>query len=79
LTHELENEIDFGSALTESAQIMYVTLNGIFALHEPESNESVIQCAYCSALAKDPIFYPCPTAAILLSDMVIEENVEEEA
>jgi hypothetical protein len=64
-------------ALTESAQIMFVTLNAVFELHKPKDGEGVVVCGYCSALAKDDIIYPCPTSSILLADMVVEDAIAE--
>jgi hypothetical protein len=64
-------------ALTESAQIMFVTLNAVFELHKPKDGEGVVLCGYCSALAKSDIIYPCPTSSILLADMVVEDAISE--
>jgi hypothetical protein len=64
-------------ALTESAQIMFVTLNAVFELHKPKDSEAIVVCGYCSALAKDDIVYPCPTSSILLADMVVEDAISE--
>jgi hypothetical protein len=69
---EETNEINYIEALKESAQIMYVTLNGVFELHEIVEEAELAKCGYCSALAKEDVIYPCPTAAILLADLTIE-------
>ncbi len=68
------NEIDYVAALRESAQIMYVTINGVFELHAPADKDEVLVCEYCTTLAKQDITYPCPTSAILLADMVIDSS-----
>ena len=71
---ETNPELDV-AALTESAQIMFVALNAVFELHKPADSDTVVVCEYCSALAKTEIIYPCPTASILLADMVIEDAI----
>lgn len=73
------NEINYVAALKESAQIMYVTLNGVFQLHEIVEEAQLAKCGYCSALAKEDILYPCPTAAILLADLTIETSEPAES
>jgi hypothetical protein len=66
-------------ALKESAQIMYITLNGVYQLHditqlEPEDGDKAIDaCAHCSELADAIVHYPCPTVQVLLAQMVEEE------
>jgi hypothetical protein len=72
-------EIDYVKMLQESAEIMYVTINGVFELHAPEDKEELVVCGYCTALAKEDIFYPCPTASILLADMVIDSSEPAES
>jgi hypothetical protein len=76
---EETNEIDYVAALKESAQIMYVTLNGVFELHEIVEEAELTKCGYCSALAKEDILYPCPTAAILLADLTIDSSEPSES
>lgn len=65
-------ELEAIRALQESAQIMYVTINGVFELHEAGDKDDLVVCNYCSALAKEDVYYPCPTVAILLADMTID-------
>lgn len=77
MTNETVTPEDYVKALTESAQIMFVTLNGTFELHSPEDADEMVQCSHCSALAKEAVIYPCPTASILLADMVIEDAIKE--
>lgn len=79
MSEETVTEEQFIKALQESAQIMYVTINGIFELHEPQDNDEMVVCSYCSALAKDAIIYPCPTSSILLADMVIDSSEPSES
>lgn len=73
------NEVNYVEALKESAQIMFVTLNGVFELHEIVEEADVAKCGYCSALAKEDISYPCPTAAILLADLTIDSSEPSES
>jgi hypothetical protein len=76
---EETNEIDYVAALKESAQIMYVTLNGVFELHEIVEEAELTKCGYCSALAKEVVAYPCQTAAILLADLTIDSSEPAES
>lgn len=71
-----EQESIYIKALQESAQIMFVTINGVFELHEAIDKDELVLCGYCSALANADIVYPCPTTAILLADMVVEDPIE---
>lgn len=73
------NEINYVEALKESAQIMYVVLNGVFELHEIVEKDELALCGYCSALAKEDVVYPCPTAAILLAEMTIDSSEPSES
>ena len=77
MTNETVTKEEYVKALTESAQVMFVTLNGVFELHSPEDSGDIARCSHCSALAKESIIYPCPTASILLADMVIEDAIAE--
>jgi hypothetical protein len=76
---EETNEINYVEALKESAQIMYVTLNGVFELHEIVEEAELAKCGYCSALAKEDVAYPCETAAILLAELTIDLSEPSES
>jgi len=79
-------------ALEVSAKIMYMTLNGVYGLHDlaefelEDSDKPVEGCNHCTEMANinNPdeghwtiIKYPCPTVSILLHDMVEEAEKEE--
>lgn len=66
------------AALRESGQIMFVAINAVFQLHAAVEAEDVVVCGYCTALANEDIFYPCPTTSILLADMVVDEVTSPE-
>lgn len=73
------------AALEASARIMYVALNAVFTLHDVAEMEiegrdkPVDVCEHCSDLAEAGVPYPCPTARLLLEDMVVEPIQEEKA
>ena len=69
---------DFVDALTESAQIMFVTINGVYELHAPMEKEDQLFCEHCSEIGKTDVAYPCATTAILLNDMVLDEDSTSE-
>ena len=80
------------AALEVSAKIMYMTLNGVYKLHdvvefETGEDKTVVEgCDHCTEMANinNPdeenltvIKYPCPTVSILLADMVDAPVTEE--
>lgn len=73
------------AALEASARIMYVALNAVFRLHdvvemEIEGKDKPVDvCEHCSDLAEAGVAYPCPTARLLLEDMVVQPIETEEA
>lgn len=76
---ETTTEAHYVRMLQESAEIMYITINGVFELHAPEDREEIVVCGYCAGLAKEDILYPCTTASILLADMVIDSSEPAES
>lgn len=77
------------NALEVSAKIMYMTLNGVYRLHDlsefeiGEDKELAEGCTHCTEMANlnNPdeenwtiIKYPCPTVSILLHDLVEEKE-----
>lgn len=77
------------NALEVSAKIMYMTLNGVYGLHDlaefeiGEDKETVEGCSHCTDMANlnnsdeenlTVIKYPCPTVSILLHDLVEEKE-----
>lgn len=72
-------------ALEATARIMYVALNAVFRLHdvvemEIEGKDKPVDvCEHCSDLAEAGVPYPCPTARLLLEDMVVEPISTEKA
>lgn len=66
-------------ALTESAKIMFVTLNAVFELHKPEDSDGLVICNHCSKVGAgtELVIYPCPTSSILLADMVVDDSTSE--
>jgi hypothetical protein len=62
----------------ESARIMFTTLNAVYTLHNPaEVRVNGIdgeKCVHCSIIAGRVVEYPCPTAHLLLRDMVAEDE-----
>jgi hypothetical protein len=65
--------------LVESARIMFVTINAIFSLHKPVDSDDVVICEHCSKVGAgtEIVYYPCPTASILLADMVVDDSTSE--
>lgn len=79
--------------LEVSARLMYMTLNGVYGLHDVEQFEiegrdkPVDGCVHCTEIANtnNPdemnltvVSYPCPTVSILLGDIADEVISEDE-
>jgi hypothetical protein len=64
--------------LEESAKIMFTALNAVHALHAPAEakieDQDSEKCVHCSLIAGRIVQYPCPTAHLLLRDMVVENE-----
>ncbi len=67
-----ETEIE---ALKKGAGVLYMTLQGIAALHAVEELEEGLEgCTHCSELAGEVVPAPCFTMRILMNDFEIEEE-----
>lgn len=63
------------AALKKGAGILYMTLQGVAALHAVEEIEEGLEgCVHCSELAGEVVPTPCFTMRILMNDFELEEE-----
>lgn len=78
MANETVTAEEYIDALQQSAQIMYITINAVFELHAPiDSDDDTVLCEHCSSMGEKSVTYPCPTATLLLADMVIDDATSE--